>query len=99
MKKKQKEQSDALNNIFRMRFNSYENSSIDSLYDFEEEVLLAQNLEENEEFVAKYLQDLSKKELEKLSEKKDKKYIKEYIKYQLCFINNNNNIFSNQIFL
>ena len=100
---KKKEQIDAFNNIFRMRINSYENSSsIDSLYDFEEENLLAQNLDENEEFVTKYFQELEKSDLKKLIQNKnnkDNKNSKEYIQYQLSFLNKNESLFSNKIFL
>ena len=99
IEKKKKEQLNAVNNIFRMRFNSVENTSItESLNDLEEEVLLAQNSVENEEFVTKYLQDLNKEDLEKLisnKDNKDNKYLKEYIQYQLSYIGNNHNFFSN----
>ena len=100
LQKKQKEQVDTFNNIFRMRFNSYESTSLDnSFYNFKEEARLTKNVEENELFVTKYLQDLCKKDLEKLMENKSKKNIKGYIKYQLSSMNKNDNLFSNKIFL
>ena len=96
---KKKEQISVLNNIFRMRFNSYENSSVESLYDLEEEVFLVQNLEENEEFVTKYLQELGKGDLKKIMQNKDNKYLKEYIQYQLTLMTKNDTLFSNKTFL
>ena len=99
LEKKQKEQMDVYYNIFRMRFNSYDNTSVESLYDYEEEALLAQNVEENEEFVTKYLQELNKKDLEKLIQNKDNKNLKDYIQYQLSFLTKNDHLFSNNIFL
>ena len=92
---------DSLNNIFRMRFNSYENSSIDSLYNLEEEVLSAKNSEENEEFVTKYLQELNKRDLKKIMQNKHNKdnRLKEYIQYQLLTMSKNDNLFSNNVFL
>ena len=83
-----------------MRFNSYENSSIERIYDLEEEVLLAKNLEENEEFIMKYLQELNKGEMKKImqnKENKDNKSFKEYIQYQLSFMSENDNYFSNKV--
>ena len=101
IKLEKKEYVDSLNNIFRMRFNSYENSSIDSLYNFEEEVLSAKNSEENEEFVRKYLQELNKGDLKKIIQNKHNKdnRLKEYIQYQLLNMSKNDNLFSNNVFL
>ena len=100
IEKKQKEQSNALTNIFRMRFHSYENTNIDSsIYDLEEEALLSQNLEENEEFETDYLQELDKNDLKKLIQNNKDKNLKEYLQYQISLMNKNDSFYSNSVFL
>ena len=101
IEKKKKEQLNILNNIFRMRFHSFENTSIESLNEYEEEVLIMQNSQENAEFLTKYLQELSKEELKKIlqnKDSKDNKHLKEYVQFQLSSIDNNDDdhFFSNK---
>jgi len=101
IEKKKKEQLNILNNIFRMRFHSFENTSIESLNEYEEEVLIMQNSQENAEFLTKYLQELSKEELKKIlqnKDSKDNKNLKEYVQFQLSSIDNNDDdhFFSNK---
>jgi len=101
IEKKKKEQLNILNNIFRMRFHSFENTSIKSLNEYEEEVLIMQNSQENAEFLTKYLQELSKEELKKIlqnKDSKDNKHLKEYVQFQLSNIDKNDDehFFSNK---
>ena len=102
IEKKKKEQLNIMNNIFRMRFHSFENTSIESLNEYEEEVLIMQNSQENAEFLTKYLQELSKDDLKKILQSKDSKenkYLKEYVQFQLSTIDKNDDFFSNKILL
>ena len=99
IEKKKKEQNNVLNNIFRMRFHSYEITSIESLNEYEEEVLLMQNSQENAEFLTKYLQELNKDDLKKIlqsKEIKEDKYLKEYVQFQLSTMDKNEDFFSNK---
>ena len=87
-----------MKNIFKMRLNSFENMSYESLTDSEENADLMQNSEQNEEFATKYLLELNKNELKKMIQNnKDNKSIKEYLQYQLNIINkNDDNFYSNK---
>ena len=102
IEKKKKEQLNVLNNIFRMRFYSFENTSIESLNEYEEEVLIMQNSQENAEFLTKYLQELSRDELKKILQSKDSKEnknLKDYVQMQLSNMDENDDFFSNKILL
>ena len=102
IEKKKKEQLNILNNIFRMRFHSFENTSIESLNEYEEEVLIMQNSQENAEFLTKYLQELSRDELKKILQSKDSKEnknLKDYVQMQLSNMDENDDFFSNKILL
>ena len=99
LEKKKKEFIDFYNSIFRMRFDSYETMNEEGLNDLDEDSIYVDHLEENEEFATKYLQDLNKKDLEKMIQNKENKKNKDYILYQLSFLNKNEKLFSNSIFL
>ena len=88
----------SMNDIFKMRFNSFENTSYESYTDSEENFELNQNSEQNEEFATKYLLELNKNELKKMIQNnKDNKTTKEYLQYQLNLINkNDDNYYSNK---
>ena len=103
LEKMNEELTTSMNNLFKMRFNSFENMSIESINDFEEKYDFYQNSEQNEEFATKYLLDLNKNELKKMlqnKETKDNKNLKEYLSFQLNnMTNKNDNLYSNQIML
>ena len=103
LEKMNEELTTSMNNLFKMRFNSFENMSIESINDFEEKYDFYQNSEQNEEFATKYLLDLNKNELKKMlqnKETKDNKNLKEYLLFQLNnMTNKNDNLYSNQIML
>ena len=103
LEKMNEELTTSMNNLFKMRFNSFENMSIESINDFEEKYDFYQNSEQNEEFATKYLLDLNKNELKKIlqnKETKDNKNLKEYLSFQLNnMTNKNDNLYSNQIML
>ena len=90
--------SKSVKNIYRMRFNSFENMSIESTADSEENIESMQNSEQNEEFATKYLLELNKNELKKMIQNnKDNKNIKDYLQYQLNLNNKNDeDIYSNK---
>ena len=91
----------SMNNIYKMRFNSFENMSIESSTDIEDNSETNQNSELNEEFAVKYLFELNKNELKKqIQNCKDNKNLKEYLQNQLNLMNKNeDNLFSNSIML
>ena len=82
-----------------MRFNSFENMSIESSTDIDENTEL-QNSELNEEFAVKYLYELNKNELKKkIQNCKDNKNLKEYLQTQFNFMKNEDNLYSNSFML
>ena len=91
----------SMNNIYKMRFNSFENMSMESFSDLDENEELTQNSEQNEEFATKYLYELNKNEIKKqITNSKDNKPLKEYLQYQLNILNKNDeNFFSNSMML
>ena len=91
----------SMNNIYKMRFNSFENMSIESFSDIEDNEELTQNSEQNEEFATKYLFELNKNEIKKqIMNSKDNKNLKEYLQCHLNILNKNDeNFFSNSTML
>ena len=90
-----------MNNMYKMRFNSFENMSIESSTDIENNSDLNQNSELNEEFAVKYLYELNKNEIKKqIQNCKDNKNLKEYLQTQLNIMNKNeDNLYSNSFML
>ena len=90
-----------LNNIFKMRLNSFENMSYESFTYSEENMELMQSSEQNEEFASKYLLELNKNELKKIIQNnKDNKNTKEYLQHHLNLINKkDDNFYSNKYML
>ena len=97
LKKIQNLYTKSINSIYKMRFNSFENMSIESISDLEENTQITES-EQNEEFATKYLLELNKNEIKKqIQNSKDNKNLKEYLQYQLNYMNkNDDNIYSNQ---
>ena len=93
--------SKSMNNIYRMRFNTLENITIESTTDSEDNIEPIQSYEQNEQFATKYLSDLNKNEIKSMIQNnKDNKHIKEYLQYQLNLMNkNDDNFYSNKIML
>ena len=93
--------SKSMNNIYRMRFNTLENITIESTTDSEDNIEPIQSYEQNEQFATKYLSDLNKNEIKTMvPNNKDNKLIKEYLQYQLNLMNkNDDNFYSNKIML
>ena len=91
----------SMNNIYKMRFNSFENMSMENLTDIGDNPEFNQNSDLNEEFAAKYLLELNKNELKKqIQNCKDNKNLKEYLQSQLNAMNKNeDNLYSNSSML
>ena len=101
LEKKQKLLRTSMNNMYKMRFNSFENMSIESSTNIEDNSDLNQNSELNEEFAVKYLYELNKNEIKKqIQNCKDNKNLKDYLQTQLNNMNKNeDNLYSNSFML
>lgn len=98
-KRKKNDETNTLNNIYKMRFkidDSISSSSISGLFYYEEELDFHNEMNNSEIFMRKYAPDLNKNELQDIIKKhSNNEYIQNYLKKQLDLLTKDENLFSN----